>query len=195
MKMSRLISVAALAMLAPLGASAGYFTWDAVTLPTSTGASCGNGTPYRFFINRNPFTTKTVVIFEGGGACWEQDACRGKGGTLGLVFTAFGWYIFYLMSGALENYWGAFRFNLFLLLSFVLTVALSFLAPLHGVTNLFILGSVFLAFAYLNPDFELLLFFILPVKIKWRDAKGAMHENALTLASGYHTVVLAGDSK
>lgn len=34
-----------------------------------------------------------------------------------------------------------------------------------------------------------------PVKIKWRDAKGAMHENALTLASGYHTVVLAGDSK
>ena len=28
-------------------------------------------------------------------------------------------------------------------------------------------GSVFLAFAYLFPDFELLLFFILPVKIKW----------------------------
>ena len=89
MKMSRLIGIAALATLAPLGASAGYFTWDAVTLPTSTGASCGNGTPYRFFVNRNPFTTKTVVIFEGGGACWEQDACRGKGGTLGLgILTA-----------------------------------------------------------------------------------------------------------
>ncbi len=89
------------------------------------------------------------------------------GGTLGLVFTVFGWYIFWLMSGALEQHWGAFRFNLYLLLSFVLTVALSFLAPLQGVTNLFILGSVFLAFAFLNPDFELLLFFILPVKIKW----------------------------
>ena len=89
------------------------------------------------------------------------------GGTLGIVFTVFGWYIFYLMSGALEHHWGAFRFNLFLLLSYALTVALSFLAPLNGVTNLFILGSVFLAFAYLNPDFELMLFFILPVKIKW----------------------------
>lgn len=89
------------------------------------------------------------------------------GGTLGFVFTAFGWYIFYLMSNALEHHWGAFRFNVFLFLSYLLTVALSFLAPLYGVTNLYILGSVFLAFAYLNPDFELLLFFILPVKIKW----------------------------
>lgn len=93
------------------------------------------------------------------------------GGTLGFVFAAFGWYIFYLMGNALEHHWGAFRFNLFLFLSFVLTVALtmacSFFTPLYEVSNLYILGSVFLAFAYLNPDFELLLFFILPVKIKW----------------------------
>ena len=89
------------------------------------------------------------------------------GGTLGFVFVAFGWYLFYLMSSALEHHWGAFRFNLFLFLSYALTVALSFFTPLYSVTNLYILGSVFLAFAYLNPDFELLLFFILPVKIKW----------------------------
>ena len=93
------------------------------------------------------------------------------GGTLGFVFAAFGWYIFYLMGNALEHHWGAFRFNLFLFLSYVLTVALtmacSFFTPLYEVSNLYIFGSVFLAFAYLNPDFELLLFFILPVKIKW----------------------------
>lgn len=88
-------------------------------------------------------------------------------GALGFVFTAFGWYIFFLMSNALEEHWGAFRFNVYLGLSYVLTVALSFFTPLQGVTNLYILGSVFLAFAFLNPDFELLLFFILPVKIKW----------------------------
>ena len=34
-----------------------------------------------------------------------------------------------------------------------------------------------------------------PVRIKWRDARGALHDHALTLAPGYHTVVLAGDSK
>ncbi len=89
------------------------------------------------------------------------------GGTLGFVFVAFGWYLFYLMSSALEHHWGAFRFNLFLFLNYGLTVGLSFITPLNDVSNLFILGSVFLAFAYLNPDFEILLFFILPVKIKW----------------------------
>ena len=34
-------------------------------------------------------------------------------------------------------------------------------------TNGFLAGSVFLAFAYLNPNFEFILFFVLPVKIKW----------------------------
>ena len=86
---------------------------------------------------------------------------------LGFVFLVFGWYLFFLMGSALEAHWGAFRFNLFLFLSYALTIALSFVAPRYEVTNAFILGSVFIAFAYLNPDFELTLFFILPVKIKW----------------------------
>jgi hypothetical protein len=84
-----------------------------------------------------------------------------------IVFMVFGWYLFYLMGGALEAHWGAFRFNLFLFLTYALTIAFSFVTPNAWVTNMFILGSVFIAFAYLNPDFELTLFFILPVKIKW----------------------------
>lgn len=86
---------------------------------------------------------------------------------LGFVFLAFGWYLFYLMGSALEQHWGAFRFNLFLFTNYALTIALSFITPTAWVTNTFILGSVFIAFAYLNPDFELTLFFVLPVKIKW----------------------------
>jgi hypothetical protein len=86
---------------------------------------------------------------------------------LGFVFTAFGWYLFFLMGNALEQHWGVFRFNVFLFISYAFTVGLSFVTPGAPVTNLFILGSVFLAFAYLNPDFEMLLFFVLPVKIKW----------------------------
>lgn len=86
---------------------------------------------------------------------------------LGFVFTAFGWYLFYMMGNALEHFWGAFRFNLYVFISYALTVVLAFITPNAVVTNIFILGSVFLAFAYLNPDFELVLFFVLPVKIKW----------------------------
>lgn len=85
----------------------------------------------------------------------------------GAVFLAFGWYMFWMMGGALEGYWGAFRYNLFLGLGWLLTVAAAFVFPGSWATNAFLAGTVFLAFAHLNPDFELLLFFILPLKIKW----------------------------
>jgi len=88
-------------------------------------------------------------------------------GFFGYLFVAFAWYIFHLMGSALESYWGVFRYNFFLLLGMILTIGAAFLAPNDIATNTFIAGSVFLAFAYLNPDFELSLFFILPLKIKW----------------------------
>ena len=56
-----------------------YYKWTPVTLPVASGASCGNGTPARVFVNRTPMTTKTLVYFEGGGACWNQNSCLGKG--------------------------------------------------------------------------------------------------------------------
>lgn len=88
------------------------------------------------------------------------------------IFVFFFWYLFYLMGSALEQSWGVFRFNLYCGLSYLLTVAASFLAealsPGFGVgVGDYLYGSVFLAFARLFPEFQLLLFFILPVKIKW----------------------------
>ena len=89
------------------------------------------------------------------------------GGPFEVMFLAFAWYLFYLMGSALEGYWGTFRYNLFVGLGWLLTVAVAWLTPFSYATNLFLAGSVFLAFAFLNPEFEMLLFFILPVKIKW----------------------------
>lgn len=86
---------------------------------------------------------------------------------LGYVFLAFGWWFFYFMGNALEEHWSHFRYNLYLFLGYALTVGLSFIAPHSPVGNLFLAGSVFLAFAYLNPDFGVTLYLILPVKIKW----------------------------
>jgi len=88
-------------------------------------------------------------------------------GAFGVTLTVFGWYMFYLMGSALEQFWGVFRYNLFLALGWLLTLAVCFIFPDDYGTVIFIGGSVFLAFAYLNPDFEILLFFILPVKVKW----------------------------
>jgi membrane associated rhomboid family serine protease len=83
------------------------------------------------------------------------------------IFIAFAWYLFWIMGSSLEGYWGVFRYNLFLFVGWILTVAVAFAFPGNYSTNLFLAGSVFLAFAFLNPDFEMMLFFILPVKIKW----------------------------
>ncbi len=99
------------------------------------------------------------------------------------LFALFAWYLFYLMGSALEEHWGAFRYNLFLLAGYLLTVAVSFLAPYYPVSNAFLGGSVFLAFAALFPDFQLLLFFVLPVRIKWL---------ALITWIGYGSVIIFG---
>ena len=43
--------------------------WEAIEAPAESGASCGNGTPYRFFVNRTTNAAnmaKTVIVFEGG---------------------------------------------------------------------------------------------------------------------------------
>ncbi|HUJ16706.1 MAG TPA: hypothetical protein VL197_01825 [Nitrospirota bacterium] len=110
------------------------------------------------------------------------------------IFAFFAWYLFYLMGNALEGRWGAFRYNVFLLVGYAVTVAVTFLFPYFAATNIFIAGSVFLAFAYLYPDFQLYLFFILPVKIKWlalltwlgyayEMITGSWHTRLLVLAS------------
>lgn len=84
-----------------------------------------------------------------------------------VLWAALAWYVFYLMGTALENYWGTFRYNVFLLIGYLATVAVSFITPEIAVGNGYLQGSVFFAFAYLNPNFQLMLAFVFPVKIKW----------------------------
>jgi|ETNmetMinimDraft_25_1059894.scaffolds.fasta_scaffold17527_2 membrane protein implicated in regulation of membrane protease activity len=79
----------------------------------------------------------------------------------------FGLYLFYLMGGALEAEWGYFRYNIYIFTGSLATVISAFLAQDAVVTNAYIGGSVFLAFAYLYPNFEILLFFILPIKVRY----------------------------
>lgn len=83
------------------------------------------------------------------------------------IFAFFFWYLFYFMGTTLENVWGTLRFNLFFLVGYLATVAVAFFNPQQPASIYFVEGSVFLAFAFLFPDFEIRLFFILPVKIKW----------------------------
>ena len=95
------------------------------------------------------------------------------------------WYLFYLTGTALENTWGTFRYNVYLLVGWLATAAAAFLRPDAAASPHFLQASVFLAFAQLFPDFEFLLFFVLPVKVKWL---------ALLQWLGYLYVILVGDA-
>lgn len=80
-----------------------------------------------------------------------------------IIFTL---YFYFLVGSGLEQAWGAFRFNLYYFLGMAGTTAAAFITG-AGYTGVFLNLSLFLAFARLYPDFQLLIFFILPVKIKY----------------------------
>ncbi|MCO7226409.1 pectinacetylesterase family protein [Pleionea sp. CnH1-48] len=66
------------------GFSAGsYLKWQTVQLHPDTGAVCGDGSPYKIFVNRVAHTSNTVYYLEGGGACWDYESCTGQTGIRG----------------------------------------------------------------------------------------------------------------
>ena len=55
------------------------YTWERVELP---GTFCGNGSQYKFWYYDNPSSRNLLVLFEGGGACWDYPSCSGQQGIL-----------------------------------------------------------------------------------------------------------------
>lgn len=78
----------------------------------------------------------------------------------------FALYFYYMFGTALEHEWGSFRFNVYYLIGMIGTTIAAFLTGNEG-TALYLNLSLLLAFARLFPDFQILLFFVLPVKIKY----------------------------
>ena len=90
--------------------------------------------------------------------------------------------LYYSLGTALERTWGTFRYNVYIFSGIFFTVIAVFI--LYGVFYLiygvalpmssiglistnYITMSIFLAFASIYPDMEVMLYFILPIKMKW----------------------------
>ena len=92
-----------------------------------------------------------------------------------LFFVAISLYFYYFIGNALEREWGSARFTVFygigVLVNIAVGLVLSFLYGLNYpwpvVSMYYINMSLFFAFAALYPDLQVLLFFIIPVKVKW----------------------------
>jgi hypothetical protein len=81
-----------------------------------------------------------------------------------VMFLIFVW-VNLLFGRALEQQWGDFKFNLYMLLGYLTSVATAFLLDV-SLGNYSLMLAIFFAFAVEFPDFELLLFFVLPVKVR-----------------------------
>lgn len=81
------------------------------------------------------------------------------------LFIIFSLYFYWLLGSTLENEWGSFKFNVFYLCGMLGTVVAGMISGYA--TNYYINMSLFFAFAILHPNFQILLFFIIPLKIKY----------------------------
>jgi hypothetical protein len=89
-----------------------------------------------------------------------------------LVNLYFTWWV----GSSLEQQWGAFKFDLYVLLSVLATIAAAvivaiipglYAAPASNVWVLGVDGSLLVALATVSPNEEILLSFVLPIRLKW----------------------------
>ena len=88
------------------------------------------------------------------------------------VLALIAFYFYYFIGTTLERQWGTARFNIYFFSGIILTVIYGFLVYFiaHMAVSLtaeYIYLSMFFSFAALFPDMQVLLFFILPVKMKY----------------------------
>lgn len=99
---------------------------------------------------------------------------QGMGFLVSVLFLAIEVNLIFLFGRSLEQAWGTFRYNLYFISGYLLNIfaaLILYLSPIHSSYYAsgfqYIYLAMFLAFATVNPDMELLLFFVLPVKVKW----------------------------
>ena len=94
------------------------------------------------------------------------------------ILTLVAFYFYYFIGRTLEQQWGPGKFTIYFFTGVVLTIVYGFviyfatgadllLSYGYPVSAHYIYLSMFFTFATLYPDMQVLLFFIIPIKMKW----------------------------
>jgi hypothetical protein len=86
--------------------------------------------------------------------------------SMSMIWALFALYWTWLVGTNLENEWGAFKLNVYYLLGTVGTTAAAWITR-EPQANFWLNTSLFFAFATIFPEYEITLFFVLPIKVKW----------------------------
>ena len=84
---------------------------------------------------------------------------------INIIFTVLAIYFFYWSGNAVEGRLGKARFNLYYLFGVLGSIIAGLM--LGYISNTYLNLTIFLAFAVLYPDLKVMIFFIIPVKVKW----------------------------
>lgn len=74
-------------------------------------------------------------------------------------------YFYYFVGSQLEDVWGESQFTFYYLLGVLGAIVAGFIAG--GTSNTYLNLSLFFAFAHLFPNHQVLLFFLIPIKMKY----------------------------
>jgi hypothetical protein len=86
---------------------------------------------------------------------------------MSLIWVIFSLWFLYFILNMIESEWGAFKTTLYVLVSILVTIGFSFVFdfPITNVSDF--QSTLFLAAASLFPEYEVRLYFAIPVKMKW----------------------------
>ena len=89
-----------------------------------------------------------------------------------ILFSILAIYFYYMIGSSLEQQWGTARFTLYYISGMLFTIIYGVAIWLitgygYSINAVYINLSMFFSFATLWPDMRVLLFFFIPVKIKW----------------------------
>ena len=116
------------------------------------------------------FSLDFAMIFKG--QVWRLVTFIVQPPSNSIIFVVFVLYFYYLIGTVLERIWGAFRFNVYFFTGVILNILASLIIYLvfglsFKLSTNYINLALFMAFAMEQPAMEVLLFFIIPIKIKW----------------------------
>ncbi|MBR6521077.1 MAG: rhomboid family intramembrane serine protease [Oscillospiraceae bacterium] len=111
-----------------------------------------------------------------------------------LIMLAITLYFYYFIGNTLERQWGTAKFTLYYICGIICTVVYGMIVGLLGNVGYFAMGSsyinlsMFFVFATFFPESRVLLFFFIPIKIKW-----LAYLNAAYFALGVISYLMVGN--
>ncbi len=96
-------------------------------------------------------------------------------------------YFYWWIGNSLTRAWGDFRFTVYWLAGMLGAILSCFLTGYGSSSGLFL--SLFFAFAWMWPNMQVLLFFFIPVKVKWLGWAAALVWAVQFLRGGFSTKI------